>query len=254
MTMDPQRYYDAFSEGYDRRRHDGYHALLDQLESELVLAYCTDRHVLDAGCGTGLILQRVQRELRSLVGVDLSGGMLSKARQRSQASLVQASLTRLPFADASFDAAYSFKVLAHVPDIQAAVKELGRVVRPGGHLILEFYNPLSVRGLLWQLKRPGRVARGVRERDVFVRFDTPQRAQRYLPPAYKVVETRGIRVLTPFAQALRLPGVGPLLADAERLLASSPARVLGSFFVVVAQHRDGRECCDDGAAPPPTAH
>ncbi|MFH1808587.1 MAG: class I SAM-dependent methyltransferase [Pseudomonadota bacterium] len=250
MKMDPQRYYDAFSEGYDSRRHDGYHALLDELESALVQAYCTDRHVLDAGCGTGLILQRVQRELRSLVGADLSGGMLRKAATRSTASLVQASLTQLPFADASFDAAYSFKVLAHIPDIRGAVAELGRVVKPGGHLLLEFYNPLSIRGLLWHLKRPGRIARGVRERDVFVRFDTPHRAQSYLPDNFSVVETRGIRVVTPFAQLLRMPGLGPLVADAERLLATSPARVLGSFFVVVAQRRDGGECCDDAPAAP----
>ncbi len=249
MTMDPRKYYDAFSAGYDDRRSVGYHALLDELESDLVRTYCTGRHVLDAGCGTGLILERVGRHLRSVVGVDLSLGMLRKARARGPAPLAQGSLTHLPFADDSFDAAYSFKVLAHVPGIADAVRELGRVVRPGGHLILEFYNPLSVRGLLWKLKRPGRIARGVNEHQVHVRFDSPRVAQAYLPDNWRVVETRGIRVITPFAQLLRVPYLGALVADAERALTTSPARVLGSFFCVVAQRHDGGVCCDDAPAP-----
>jgi len=236
MKMDPKDYYDAFSAGYDSRRHVGYHALLDELESDLVKKYCTGRFVLDAGCGTGLVLSRVAGDVRGVVGVDLSMGMLRKASERG-GQLAQGSLTRLPFADGSFDAAYSFKVLAHIPDIVGAVAELGRVVRPGGHLILEFYNPLSVRGLLWLLKRPGRVARGVHERQVYVRFDTPWGVRRYLPPEYEVVESRGIRVVTPFAQLLRTPLLGQVVAGAERRLATSLARHAGSFYCIVAQHQ-----------------
>jgi ubiquinone/menaquinone biosynthesis C-methylase UbiE len=194
------------------------------------------REVLDAGCGTGLIAARIINDVKNLVGVDLSAGMLQKARARCHAELVQGSLPALPFADDSFDVAYSFKVLAHIPDIRTAVHELARVVRPGGHLILEFYNPLSVRGLLWSLKRPGQIAKGVHERQVHVRFDTPSHARGYLPKSYKLVETKGIRVLTPFAQFLSTPVIGDLTKKLEQRLASSHLRHLGSFYCVVAQN------------------
>lgn len=248
MKMDPRSYYDAFSAGYDTRRHAGYHAMLDVMESDLVLRYCAGRHVLDAGCGTGLILNRVESELRSVVGMDLSMGMLNKAQSRPVSTarrLVQGSLTDLPFADASFDAAYSFKVLAHIPDIQQAVQELARVVRPGGHLILEFYNPLSVRGLLWKVKRPGQIAGAVDESQVFTRFDRPGQIRSYFPKDWQIVDSRGIRILTPAAQVMTWPYVGKLLERAEHQLADSPLRGLGSFYCVVAQRGSDKPCCDD---------
>ena len=247
MKTQAQTYYDAFSEGYDARRHQGYHAMLDELESELVLRYCAGRHVLDAGCGTGLILDRVQPEVRSVVGMDLSMGMLHKARTRVAAAtrgLVHGSLTDLPFGDDSFDAAFSFKVLAHVPDIKKALRELARVVRPGGHLILEFYNPLSVRGLLWKLKRPGLVAKGLDEGQVFTRFDRPGQAKSYLPKGWKIVDTRGIRIVTPAAKLMTIPQLGSFLHKAEHKLADSPARVFGSFYCLVAQRGSHKNCCE----------
>lgn len=248
MKTHPRTYYDAFSEGYDSRRHQGYHAMLDTLESELVLRYCAGRDVLDAGCGTGLILDRVQREVRSIAGMDLSMGMLQKARQRSgftSRGLVQGSLTDLPFANDSFDAAFSFKVLAHVPDIRKAVHELARVVRPGGHLILEYYNPLSVRGLLWKLKRPGLVAKGLDEGQVFTRFDRPGQAQSYFPKGWKLVDTRGIRIVTPAAKLMSIPRLGAVMEKVEHSLADSPARIFGSFYCLVAQRGSQKDCCED---------
>jgi len=62
--------------------------------------------------------------------------------------VVQGSVTDIPFPDARFDVVYSFKVLAHVERIREALAEMARVLRPGGYLLAEFYNPLSLRGLI----------------------------------------------------------------------------------------------------------
>src|SRR6185437_4881396 len=106
-------YYDSFASWYERERHLPYHRMLDDLEVEIVERYGAGKDVLEVGCGTGLILGRVAQFARRAAGVDLSGGMLGPARARGLA-VAQASATDLPIADASFDLAYSFKVLAHV--------------------------------------------------------------------------------------------------------------------------------------------
>src|SRR6516162_10384399 len=171
-----QTYYDRFAAGYEAERHHGYHRLIDELELELVRKYGAGRDVFEAGCGTGLLLREAAGFARSAVGLDLSRGMLGPARQRGL-RVVQGSLTDVPLPTAAFDLVYSMKVLAHVPPIARAVAELARLCRPGGHLLLEFYNPLSLRYLAKLVAGPGRIAEATTESDVFTRFDTLGRAR-----------------------------------------------------------------------------
>src|SRR5690349_6611820 len=132
--LDNRSYYDEFAGWYERERHLPYHRMLDDLEVELVERYGAGKDVLEVGCGTGLILGRTARFARRAAGIDLSGGMLARAAERGL-SVAQASATELPIATASVDVAYSFKVLAHIPDIAAALREMARVVRPGGWVL-----------------------------------------------------------------------------------------------------------------------
>ena len=230
-----QDYYDRFSRSYDDQRHHGYHRMIDELELELVRRYGTGRDVFEAGCGTGLLLKEAARVARTAVGLDLSRGMLGQARARDL-KVVQGSITAVPLPSASFDLVYSMKVLAHIPPIQPAIAELARVLRPGGHLLLEFYNPYSLRYLAKRLGGPGRIAEGTTEQDVFTRYDTLEKARAYLPAGMQVVGVRGVRVLTPTSQVWKVPGLGPLFERAERLVCDLPgARSLGGFMIVVAQ-------------------
>ena len=123
VTERARRYYDDFSASYDDGRDRGYHALIDELEIGIVKPLAAGARVLEAGCGTGLILDHLTRVAREAVGVDLSPGMLSKARERGL-RVVQGSVTALPFADESFDLTCSFKVLAHVPELDRALEEM----------------------------------------------------------------------------------------------------------------------------------
>ncbi len=128
MTQAKQKnraYYDEFSAWYENERHRGYHAMLDDLEVDLLCEYARDADVLEIGCGTGLILDRVKDVSKSAVGVDLGVGMLRGALERGL-DVAQADATALPFADESFDVVYSFKVLAHIEDIGTALAEPGR--------------------------------------------------------------------------------------------------------------------------------
>ena len=114
-----------------------------------------ESRVVDVATGTGL----VARELTSrygcaVVGVDQSAGMLAEARRRADGriELVEASADALPFADGEFDALTFTYLLRYVADPAATLRELARVVRPGGTIAgLEFAVPRGVWRPLWEL-------------------------------------------------------------------------------------------------------
>jgi ubiquinone/menaquinone biosynthesis C-methylase UbiE len=236
MSVDPKAYYDKFSVTYNRRRGRGYHALIDEIQAAAVPISPSSR-ILEAGCGTGLVMSVLRsRGATDLVGIDLSSGMLSAARRDGE-RVAQASVTALPFADASFDVAYSFKVLAHVPDIRLALREMARVVRPGGTLVVEFYNRGSMRGLRWKLKKLlGGESTGTqqRETELFTRYDSLADMISYLPAGTRLETVKGAIVVTPAAAAMRIPLLSSLLTFLERRSATSAlARYAGFVMLVV---------------------
>ncbi len=233
-------YYDEFAERYEAKRDGrdpgGYHDLLDELEVGFVKRFGKGRDVLEVGCGTGLLLRSIASFARSAKGVDLSPGMLELARARGL-DVVEASATSLPFPDASFDVACSFKVLAHVKEIHTALREMARVVRPGGVVLAELYNPISMRGLAKRLGPAGAISANKDESEVYTRFDAPWDVPRLVPPSLHLVASRGVRIFIPAAQVLGIPVVGPILKTAERLLCDSPFRYLGGFWIAALEKR-----------------
>lgn len=98
--------------------------------------------VVDVGTGSGALLPLLAGSGAEVVAVDHSVALLERARRRCRDAGVagvcfqQADVRDLPFADASFDAAYSSMVLHHLPRPAAAIRELARVVRPGGRVVV----------------------------------------------------------------------------------------------------------------------
>lgn len=98
--------------------------------------------VIELGVGTGLSLPFYDRRHR-IVGVDLSPDMLSRAEKRVSAerlshveALLEMDAAHLRFPDQSFDAAMAMFVITVVPDPDGVLAEIGRVVRPGGRVVL----------------------------------------------------------------------------------------------------------------------
>lgn len=111
-------------------------------------------HVLDVATGTGLVAAELVRRGFRVTGVDQSGEMLARARQRFGGSveLVESPAESLPFADASFDHVTVTYLLRYVDDPGATLAELARVVRPGGTLAsLEFGVPRGLARPAWEL-------------------------------------------------------------------------------------------------------
>ncbi len=113
-----------------------------------------DDVVLDVATGTGAVARELIRQKGcTVVGVDQSPEMLAEARRRLPAvRFVEASADALPFPDKSFDALTFTYLMRYVPDPQSTLRELVRVVRPGGSIAaLEFAVPRGVWRAPWEL-------------------------------------------------------------------------------------------------------
>jgi demethylmenaquinone methyltransferase / 2-methoxy-6-polyprenyl-1,4-benzoquinol methylase len=118
---------DVLSLGLDRRWRGA---------SAAALRVPPGRPVLDLGCGTGKLGALLAARYK-VVGLDVSGGMLARARSSgSRLLLAQGSAFRLPFREGSFSGVASAFVLRNLNDLEVAFGELGRVVAPGGGLSL----------------------------------------------------------------------------------------------------------------------
>jgi ubiquinone/menaquinone biosynthesis C-methylase UbiE len=136
--------FDAWSRFYDlewiqravyRPEQD---AVLAALQAEPV------RRVLDLGCGTGQLAHRLRltNTRVCVVGCDFSAGMLRVARARDRrVTWIQGDALHLPFARAAFDAVVSTQAFHWFPDQAAALREIARVLRPGGAFVLTVVRP-----------------------------------------------------------------------------------------------------------------
>ncbi len=103
--------------------------------------------VLDACCGTGdLAVAARDAGASSVVGLDFSAAMLERARRKApDVAFIEGDVLALPFQDASFDVAVVGFGIRNVADLEAGLRELRRVLRPGGRLgILEITTPRGV--------------------------------------------------------------------------------------------------------------
>jgi len=132
-------------------------AVTERLEMAAVLEFLAPvagKRVLDAGCGDGAYSVAAAERGALVTGVDLSEDMLAMARARSAARGVMVDWRRgdvmaLPFPDSSVDLAIAITLLCLVPDPRAAVRELSRVLVPGGRLVIGELHRWS----LWAMKR-----------------------------------------------------------------------------------------------------
>ena len=133
----------AFFEHYDRLRETRESVRFSYALHEY-RAFSGQR-VLDVGCGNGYVLARYAREGADTVGIDLTATAVDLSRQRFsleglRGSFLIGSAEELPFPSGSFACVSSMGVLHHTPDTAGAIREIFRVLAPGGRFIVMLYH------------------------------------------------------------------------------------------------------------------
>jgi SAM-dependent methyltransferase len=106
--------------------------------------------VLDVGCGLGVTTERFAKELGARVeAIDISPRMVELTRTRGIDAKV-GDAQELPYGDSSFDCVFAGWVLYHMPDLERAIAECARVLRPGGRLVASSYFETNM-SELWAL-------------------------------------------------------------------------------------------------------
>lgn len=107
--------------------------------------------VLDLGGGSGRIARFFVGKVREITVADSSRGMVAQCQKRQGLSCILASAEQLPFEDGSFDKVIIVDAFHHFSSQKAVAGEVARVLKPGGRLIIEEYNPKRVLGFLIKL-------------------------------------------------------------------------------------------------------
>jgi 2-polyprenyl-6-hydroxyphenyl methylase/3-demethylubiquinone-9 3-methyltransferase len=165
--------------------------------------------LVDLGCGAGLLAPHLAGKGYRHVGVDLTASALAQAAAHG-VTAVRGDVCRAPLADGCADVVCAGEILEHVPDLPAAVAEAGRLLRPGGLLVLDTLAdtaPARLIAVTIGERIPGTPPRGIHD------------------PALFVNRERLVAECARHGVSLALRGIRPAAIDVARWLAGRTATV-----------------------------
>lgn len=219
---------EAYFSEIETKRYRWHYHLLDLFGS----LQGSHGRLLEIGSGIGVDSIQLARCGFDVTAVDLTSNAIRVARQfaRQRGVAIDFRLgnaERLDFPDESFDAVYSFGVLHHTPDIERAVAEVRRVLRPGGTAYVMLYHRDSVVNLAHKVLR--------------LPYESPRDRKDHCPVVYTFSRRTAKRLFGEFSEVLvraEYPfthGFGPLGSRTPLRLRRALGRVLGWHLMITAK-------------------
>lgn len=137
----PEEGYDAYADAYCDQKN---YKFLDSFEDNKIsqfLGNLSDKSVLDAGCGSGRLIENLRDKGAEITAMDISQKMLDKINKKySKIKTVKGDITKMPFKDEVFDVVIAAFVIVHLKYPKKAFEECYRVLKPGGFLLITNVN------------------------------------------------------------------------------------------------------------------
>lgn len=203
MSFSPTSAFSNASNSYNRNA-----GLQEQAADWLCEVVSDATTVLDVGCGTGMLAQRLRSRVDRLLGLDMAWGMLQQARPWYEQCLC-ADMGRVPLAANSVDAAVSNLAIQWVASPESALAEMGRVLKPGGQLVLTVPLPGSLVELERSWRQQGDVHRHINQFDSLLDWQRRVQAVFGMAVDAQLEQQRFVRWFdTPSLAVRSLKGVG----------------------------------------------
>jgi SAM-dependent methyltransferase len=197
-------------EFFDAVERHRYHEYAPWMPEVMGFQEFPGARLLEVGCGMGTDLLQFARGGAEVTGIDLTPRSIEISRQHlalygQRGDFANADCERLPFADQSFDVVYSNGVIHHTPDTAGAVREINRVLRPGGIARVMLYHRGSVAYWLQLVFRygilKGELLRGASIDDILSKYvEINQGGGRPLVKVYSRKEARAMFSMFPEVQ------------------------------------------------------
>ena len=194
-----------------------------------------NKTVLDVGCGNGWVLANFFREGAQCFGLDLTQKAVDLSQKRFEminggAYFTVANAEELPFRDSSFDIATAMGVLHHTPDINKAIQEIHRVLKPGGRIVLMLYHKNSVlyrlyipMKLLYEVMKKRRFSLSIQDLLNRVDGDGNPLGRVYSRNDVKkmLLNFKHVKIMTHLVEAYEIPLIGRLIGRRSREMLSA---------------------------------
>lgn len=136
-NKDKMLFFESFADEFDSKMNMyDLEKRIDVVFNELLPENIEGKRILDAGCGTGWFSKKAAEKGAVVVSMDVGDKLLSKVAQKCNSERVVGSVLNIPFDDNTFDFVISSEVIEHIPEPLAAIKEMSRILKPGGVLAL----------------------------------------------------------------------------------------------------------------------
>jgi ubiquinone/menaquinone biosynthesis C-methylase UbiE len=215
-------YFDRIASGYDEWYRTKTGQYVDRVEKWLVFSMMRTRSgkALDLGCGTGNCPLELLKRGFDVIGLDASEGMLEVARSKGL-NCVKGDAYELPFEDETFDLVLSVTMFEFIHEPERALREIHRVLKPGGEVVIGTMNGRSAWFIFKRLK-----SLFAETAYRYARFYTPGELERLLGmTGFEEIESAG---------AIFLPSFWPFHGVAEKLdrKCHRKCKELAAFVVV----------------------